>query len=74
MLQVRLRFPDEVSALALKGFATTVRLRSTDIVDVWRCLEICYAAHVDEAEFRRGVLARSAEVIRALIARTLPTS
>ena len=68
-MQVRLRFPDEASALALKGLATTVRLKSTDIVDVWRCLEICYAADVDVAEFRHGVLAQSAEIIRELFDR-----
>lgn len=34
LMNVKLLFPDEASALALKGFATTVRLKSTDVVDV----------------------------------------
>ena len=35
-LDVELSFPDEVAALVLKGFATRVRVRATDVVDVWR--------------------------------------
>jgi len=52
---VRLPFPDEVSALVLKAFATTVRTKPTDIVDVWRCLEICLGAGVKS----RGIQPRS---------------
>jgi hypothetical protein len=63
---VRLLFPDEVSALALKALATTVRIRPTDIVDVWRCLEICLAAGTDATAFSRGTPADAAAIIREL--------
>ncbi len=41
--------PMKVSALTLKAFATSVRMKPTDIIDVWRCLEICFAAGVKAA-------------------------
>lgn len=46
MLQCELPFADEVSALVLKGMATRVRSKDTDITDIWRCLEIAFAAGV----------------------------
>lgn len=46
VLDVRLAFPDEVAALTLKAFATTVRSKDTDIVDIWRCLEVALVADV----------------------------
>ncbi len=55
--------------MALKGLTTTVRFKSTDIVDVWRCLEICLAARVDRADLDHGVRAQSAEIIRELFRR-----
>jgi hypothetical protein len=63
---IRLLFPDEVSALALKALATTVRIKPTDIVDVWRCLEICLAAGIDATAFRRGTPADAGVIIREL--------
>jgi superfamily II DNA or RNA helicase len=42
--QAELPFPDEVSALVLKSLATRVRVKDTDIADIWRCLEIAFAA------------------------------
>ena len=66
ILQCELPFPDEVSALALKSLATTVRSKDTDISDIWRCLEIAFAAELGPADFTRGVRAESAEVIRSL--------
>jgi hypothetical protein len=66
ILQCELPFPDEVSALVLKSLATTVRSKDTDIADVWRCLEIAFAAGLGPADFTRGVRAQSAEVIRSL--------
>lgn len=65
LLSVRLLLPDEVSALTLKAFATSVRTKPTDIIDVWRCLEICFAAEVDTAGFGRG----GAAIIRELFER-----
>jgi hypothetical protein len=66
VLQCGLPFPDEVSALVLKSLATTVRSKDTDIADIWRCLEIAFAAGLRPADFTRGVRAESAEVIRSL--------
>jgi hypothetical protein len=66
ILQCELPFPDEVGALVLKSLATTVRSRDTDVTDIWRCLEIAFAAGLGPADFTRGVRAESAEVIRSL--------
>lgn len=49
--QVLLLFPDEASALVLKAFATRARDKPTDQTDIWRCLEICYAAGVKPDHF-----------------------
>ena len=46
VLEATLPFADEVSALVLKGLATRVRTKDTDVTDIWRCLEIAYAAGV----------------------------
>jgi len=69
LLGVKLLFPDEVSALTLKAFATTVRMKPTDIIDVWRCLEICFAAGVKAEAFSRGVTAQGAAITRELFDR-----
>lgn len=61
-----LPFADEVSALVLKGLATRIRSRDTDITDVWRCLEIAFAAGVGPDNFTSGPRAESAELIRSL--------
>jgi hypothetical protein len=45
-LLATLPFPDEVSALVLKSLATRVRAKVTDVADIWRCLEIAFAAEV----------------------------
>lgn len=66
LLSMRLLFPDEVSALTLKAFATRVRLKPTDVIDVWRCLEICFAANVDAEAFSRGTAAEAAAIVRDL--------
>jgi hypothetical protein len=66
VLQCELPFADEVSALVLKGLATRVRSKDTDIADIWRCLEITFAAGVGPGSFASGVRAESAEVIRSL--------
>ena len=66
ILHCELPFPDEVSALVLKSLATTVRSKDTDIADIWRCLEIAFAAGLRPADFTRGVSAEAAEVIRSL--------
>ena len=46
ILQCELPFADEVSALVLKGLATKVLSKDTDVSDIWRCLEIAFAAGV----------------------------
>jgi len=66
MLECELPFADEVSALVLKGLATRVRSKDTDIADIWRCLEIAFAAGVGPENFASGVRAESAELIRSL--------
>ena len=62
IIDVKLRFPDELSALVLKALATGVRSAPSDIVDVWRCLEVALAAGVEPQEFdgRDGVRASRA--------------
>jgi hypothetical protein len=66
MLQCTLPFADEVSALVLKGLATTVRSKDTDVTDIWRCLEIAFVAGIGPDNFTSGVRAESAERIRSL--------
>jgi hypothetical protein len=66
MLQCELPFADEVSALVLKGLATRVWSKDTDISDIWRCLEIAFAAGVGPEAFASGVRAESANLIRSL--------
>jgi hypothetical protein len=65
-LRCDLPFADELSALVLKSLTTRVRSKDTDIGDIWRCLEIAFAAGLGPAEFTSGIRADAAEVIRAL--------
>lgn len=51
VLDVDIAVADEVSALVLKAHATRVRAKATDIVDIWRCLEICNAAAIGPKTF-----------------------
>jgi hypothetical protein len=67
-LHADLPFPDEVSALVLKSLATRVRVKDTDVTDIWRCLEAASAAGVGPAVFAGGIRADSASLIRALFA------
>ena len=55
-----------MSALVLKSLATRVRVKDTDVADIWRCLEIGLAAGLGPADFATGTRAESAAVIRAL--------
>jgi hypothetical protein len=66
LVSAKLLFPDEVSALTLKAFATRTRTKPTDVIDLWRCLEICFAARVDAAAFSRGTAAQGAAITRHL--------
>lgn len=66
---VELVFPDEVGALALKAFATRVRSKATDIVDIWRCLEVAFAASVKPDAFGSGESAEAAGIVRSLFDR-----
>lgn len=63
---IRLLFPDEVSALVLKALATTVRIKPSDIIDVWRCLEICATAGTGPSAFSHGTPADAALIVREL--------
>ncbi|HVF76026.1 MAG TPA: hypothetical protein VM938_13365 [Acidimicrobiales bacterium] len=65
-LAVEVAFPDEGAALTLKAFACQVRDKPTDVVDVWRCLEVAYAAQTEAAGFAGGEAAKAAAVVRSL--------
>jgi hypothetical protein len=45
---------------------TRVRSKNTDKTDIWRCLEIAFAAGAGPEDFASGVRAESAELIRAI--------
>jgi hypothetical protein len=68
-LQATLPFADEVSALVLKSLATRVRMKDTDITDIWRCLEIAFAAGATPSDFTAGTRAKAAAIVQALFAR-----
>jgi hypothetical protein len=65
-LKCELPFADEVSALVLKSLATIVRFKDTDIADIWRCLEVAFAAGLNPGDFTSGVRADAAEIVRTL--------
>lgn len=65
-LDLEMAYPDEVAALTLKAFASQVRDKPTDIVDLWRCLEVAYAAGTDAAAFVEGEAAEAARIVREL--------
>jgi hypothetical protein len=67
-LQAALPFADEVSALVLKSLATRVRIKDTDIADIWRCLEIAFAAGSTPSDFTRGARPEAANIVRELFA------
>jgi hypothetical protein len=69
LLVATLPFPDEASALVLKSLATQVRSKTTDVADIWRCLEIAAAASVPPAAFSSGDRAIAATIVRSLFAR-----
>lgn len=68
-LHATLPFTDEVSALVLKSLATRVRIKDTDIADIWRCLEIAFAAGCTPSDFTRGARPEAAAIVRELFAR-----
>lgn len=65
-LDVEVAFPDEVAALTLKAFASQVRDEPTDIIDLWRCLEVSYAAGITPEACAEGDAAQAARIIRAM--------
>lgn len=66
VVTARLHFPDEVGALVLKAFACRVRSKATDVVDVWRCLEVALAAGVGPDDFDHALALEGAALVRAL--------
>jgi hypothetical protein len=68
-LDIEVAFPDEVAALTLKAFASQVRDKPTDVVDLWRCLEVAYAAGTDAQAFVEGEAAEAARIVRSLFDR-----
>jgi hypothetical protein len=67
-LKCEVPFADELSALVLKSLATKVRFKDTDMADIWRCLEVAFAAELRPTDFAKGIRADAAEVIRTLFA------
>jgi hypothetical protein len=65
-LDVEVAYPDEVAALTLKALASQVRDKPTDVVDLWRCLEVAYAAGTNAAAFAEGEAAEAARIVRGL--------
>jgi len=53
-LTARLLLPDEVSTVVLRAHAWRRRLSETDAEDLWRSLEIAFAAGVGPQEFSRS--------------------
>jgi len=49
-LEMDIRLPDEAGALILKVLARTVRNEDRDAVDVWRALEVCQAAGIENVD------------------------
>jgi hypothetical protein len=68
-LDIEVAYPDEVAALTLKAFASQVRDKSTDIVDLWRCLEVAYKADTVPESFVEGEAADAVPIIQALFDR-----
>lgn len=68
-LDVEVAFPDEVAALSLKAFASQARDKPTDVVDVWRCLEVAYAAGMNAVAFAEGEASEVTLIVRALFDR-----
>ena len=68
VLDADLLFPDEVAAPALNALATKVRFKGTDVVDLWRCLEVCLAAGNGSKEFAEGEPVAASEITRTLFA------
>lgn len=66
VVRTRIAFPDEVSALILKGHARTVRSKPTDIVDLWRCLEIGLAAGLSPGDFNFEEGQQSVDILQRL--------
>jgi hypothetical protein len=56
---------DDLGYVALSDLARMLG-SVTDIADIWRCLEIAFAAGIGPEDFAGGVRSESAEVIRSL--------
>jgi hypothetical protein len=67
-LRASLLFPDEVSSLLLKLGAIRERSKDTDVVDLWRCLEVCNAAQLGPQDFAEGACGDAATKVRELFA------
>lgn len=72
-LVASLLLPDEIAALVLKVGATRVRDKATDLVDIWRCLEVANAAGVKPRHFTAEEELQAAEHIRSLFASNTST-
>jgi hypothetical protein len=70
-LNAEISIPDEVSAVVLKALATRVRLKDTDTTDVWRCLEIAFAAGVRPSDFAGATATEGGDQVRTLFSSRL---
>ena len=66
--KIDMAISDEVSAIVLKALVTSVRSKATDVVDLWRCLEVAYAAGVEPTQFTGNESTRAAVVARKIFA------
>jgi hypothetical protein len=53
----------------MKAMVTRTRSKDTDVVDVWRCLEILVVAGASRADFATGEPARAAGAVRTMFSR-----
>ena len=64
VLTARLTLPDEASAVVLKALVWERRGAAKDAVDLWRTLEVAFAASVSPNEFSEEAGVTSAEIAR----------
>ena len=62
VLTARLTLPDEASAVVLKALVWERRGAARDAVDLWRTLEVAFAASVSPNEFSEEAGVKSAEI------------
>lgn len=69
MLEANIALPDEVSTVVLRAFAWQKRLSDTDAEDIWRSLEIAFAAGVSPTDFQTHEEKAAVSIITAAFER-----